>query len=88
MVTLVFKFAGIDFKVEADINSEGELEGIFNVYIWNRELKKYDRVTCDIKKFTECMVDLLNDAVEDYNLQKRLAAEDMAYETAREEGRL
>jgi hypothetical protein len=85
---LVFKFAGIDFKVDADVNSEGELEGIFKVQFWHDKKKQYFDLYCDLSKFEHDMQDQLQEALEDYNLQKRLFIEDLAYETAREEGRL
>lgn len=85
---LVFKFAGIDFKVDADINDEGVLESIFKVEFWDDKKKQYFNLYCDFNKFQEDMKDQLQAAVDDYVLQKRLFAEDMAYETAREEGRV
>lgn len=87
MKYLVFNFAGIDFRVDADINEEGELETIWSVGAWNPKKREYEPILCDLEQFQKDLADKINEAVEDYNLSKRLFLEDLAYETKRE-GRL
>lgn len=82
MAALTFKFAGIDFKVEADI-SDDVIQEIYTVEVWNQRYHKYYEVTVDIEKFKDAMMDFLNEALEDYNLQKKLFAQDLAYDSMR-----
>lgn len=88
MEELVFDYAGIAFKVTASINLDGDLEEVLKVEVWDDKSKKYIPIPCHLDKFAKDMQDQLTDAFELNKLAKRLFLEDMAYETAREEGRL
>ena len=82
---LEIKYGGVKFLVEADINSEYKLEGIYSVSVWVDELKKYVKIQCDLAEFEYAYGDQLYEAVRDYETSMRLSAEDMAFEVAREE---
>ncbi len=83
---LYFDFAGISFRVKADI-TDGQVEHIAKV---QAVCHTGEYVTLEVEpvEFLETLQDTLNEAVEQAVLNARLAHEDMLFEQAREEGRL
>lgn len=84
MVYLTFTHAGMDFRIEAEINEDGCLDEIWNPTIWNTLKRVYEPISCDIKAFEKGMEDEINKAVEEYKENKRLFYADLAYEQKRE----
>lgn len=83
---LNFDFAGMSFEVDADVE-DGYVIGVFGVKILAKT-GKYFPAKIDTEEFLASMQDFLNEAVEQAILDRRLAHEDMLFETAREEGKL
>ena len=83
---LYFEFAGVNYRVTADVD-EHTVEYVSQVEVIDHS-GKYVRVKVDVSAFLETMQDILNDEVEEAEEDLRLMHEDMMYETAREEGRL
>ena len=81
--TICMKFAGIEFEVDLDINEDDRIEQVMEV-----RLQDGIKVDCDTVEFCEVLEDQLYEALEEELLSDKLAAEDLMYETAREEGRL
>ena len=85
---LNFKYAGIDWLVTVDVNDEWGLEQVFKVQSMDKKTNKLVDIPCDLQEFEKDMQDYLYDEIE---CEKQAAKDfwaDMAYETAREEGRL
>ena len=55
MKYLTFRFAGIDFKIDADINQEGEFEGAWGVSAWNPVKREYEPILCNLEEFEKEM---------------------------------
>lgn len=85
---LNFKYAGIEWLVTVDVNDEWGLEQIFKVEVYDNVLGDYKLITCDLEAFEKDMTDQINDAIEEEKSAAKAFAEDMAFEQAREEGRL
>lgn len=83
---LNFDYAGVSYEVDADVE-DGYVIGVFGVKILAKT-GKYFPVKIDTEEFLASMQDFLNEAVEQAILDRRLAHEDMLFETAREEGKL
>lgn len=83
---LNFDFAGMSYEVDADVE-DGYVIGILGVSV-QAKTGKYFPVKVDREEFLGSMQDFLNDAMEQAILDRRLAHEDMLFETAREEGKL
>lgn len=80
-------FAGMDFLLDVDFNTDGEYEGLLGVQIWSKANRSlYHDVTFNVKEFENALKDQIYEAVEDWKLNNKLAAEDLAYDTAKEEG--
>jgi hypothetical protein len=76
-------FAGMDFMLDADINVDGDYEGLFKVLIWNNNDKLYHEVSFEVQEFENVLKDQIYEAVETWKLNNRLAAEDLIYDSAR-----
>lgn len=90
-LTLNFKFAGIEWQVLASVNDDWTLDTVFKVEVYDKVIGYYKLIPLDAKKLSEFendMQDQLNDAIDDERNAAKAFAEDMAYEQAREEGRL
>lgn len=85
MAYLTFTHAGMHFRVEADINSDGDLEYIYDPHIWNSKKRQYEPISCDLNAFQDGVEYELTQAVEEYNINKKLFFEDLAYEMQRED---
>lgn len=85
---LNFKYAGIEWLVTVDVNDEWGLEQIFQVEVYDNVLGDYKLITCDLEAFEKDMTDQINDAIEEEKTAAKAFAEDMLFETAREEGRV
>ena len=85
---LNFKYAGIDWLVTVGVNDEWGLEQIFKVEVYDNLLGDYKLIRCDLAEFEKDMQDQINGSIEEEKTAAKSFAEDMAYEQAREEGRL
>lgn len=84
-IELEFDKLGLSWKVEV-IEEDRNLDTVVSVYVWDG--KQYVEVETDIEQFKADMEDVLNEQIDEYYLNLRLAHEDMMYESAREEGRI
>ena len=84
-IELSFKDMGIDWKIEV-IEEDHYIDTVVSVSAYDG--KKYVELDVDTVEFQQDHEDMLNEAIEEYYTNLRLAHEDMMYETAREEGRL
>lgn len=85
-MTLYLDFAGLQYKVTADID-EGCVEYVSKVEIL-ANTGKYFPVKVENDEFLETMQDYLNEAIEEALLDERLEHGDMLFEQRREEGKL
>lgn len=83
-LTLNFEYAGIDWQVEVDVNDEWNIEQVFKVEVYNKELNAYKKITCDLQKFEKEMIDQLYTEIEEERSAAAAFSDDMAYEQARE----
>ena len=80
-----FKYAGIQFMVELDVNEQDKvLEQVVRVNTWNNEKRKYEPILADLEAFEHDMQDQINEALDEMYLNERLAHEDMMFEAHRE----
>ena len=84
-IELHFDYMGISWKVSVAVE-EHYLDSVLDVSVWDG--KQYIEIDTDVKKFEKDMQDVLNEEIEQYYLNLKLAHEDLMYERAREEGRL
>lgn len=84
-IELEFDKLGLSWKVEV-IEEDRSLDTVVSVCVWDG--KEYIEVEVDEQQFKEDMEDVLNEQIDEYYLNLRLAHEDMMYESAREEGRI
>ena len=84
---LYINIHGIDFVVTVDYEKEYNCCAVSDVL----EVRLEGQTTplkCDANKFYNELVDVLQEGLESELLNDRLAAEDMMYESARDEGLL
>ena len=90
-LTLNFEFAGIEWQVGVCVTYEWELDSVHSVAVYDNALKLFRPIPLKAKglgEFEKAMQDQLIDAIDDERNAAKAFAADMAYETAREEGRL
>ena len=90
-LTLNFEFAGMEWQVGACVTDEWELDSVYRVAVYDNALKLFREIPLKAKElgeFEKAMQDQLIDVIEDERNAAAAFAADMAYETAREEGRL
>lgn len=83
---LEFKFAGIDFLVEARVDDEEQaLTDIEAVYTWNEEEHKYEPLSVKLDSFAEELKDQIEEALTDMYDSERARYEDAAYDAWRDD---
>lgn len=85
-MNLYFDFAGMSFRVNADVE-DGVVEEISKVEAVSNT-GDYVKLEVDPIDFFDTMEDYLNDAVEKAILDEQLIHGDMLFEQRREEGKL
>lgn len=84
---LYLNIHGIDFVVTVDYEQEYNCCAVSDVLEVRLE-GQTSPLKCDTKKFYNELVDVLQEGLESELLNDRLVAEDMMYESARDEGLL
>ena len=84
---LYINIHGIDFVVTVDYEKEDNYCAVSDVLEVRLE-GQTTPIKCDTNKFYNELVDVLQEGLESELLNDRLAAEDMMYESARDEGLL